>query len=76
MECLFGGSTYTVANVDTTDGTAEAGNYAVTVVLGGASAGLTQITAESNRGLLSAVATNPGQFLEYAFAVNVRAREG
>jgi lysophospholipase L1-like esterase len=72
----LGGSTYTVANVDTTDGTAEAGNYAVTVVLGGAAAGLTQITAEASRGLLPAVATNPGQWLEYAFAVNVRAREG
>ena len=38
LECLFGGSTYTTTDVATSAGTSEAGNYAVTVTLGGSSA--------------------------------------
>jgi lysophospholipase L1-like esterase len=55
--------------------TSEAGNYLVTVTLGGAMAGDTFVSAESNRGLLSSVTTTAGQSVEYAFAVDVRARE-
>jgi lysophospholipase L1-like esterase len=76
IECLFGGDTYTVPNVATAEGTAEAGNYVVTVQLGGAAAGQTFISAESNRGLLSSVSTAAGQSAEYSFVVNVRANEG
>jgi lysophospholipase L1-like esterase len=76
IECLFGGNTYTVPNVATAQGTAEAGNYVVTVQLGGAAAGQTFISAESNRGLLSSVTTAAGQSAEYSFVVNVRANEG
>lgn len=76
IECLFGGDTYTVPNVATAQGIAEAGNYVVTVQLGGAAAGQTFISAESNRGLLSSVTTAAGQSAEYSFVVNVRANEG
>jgi lysophospholipase L1-like esterase len=76
IECLFGGSTYTVPNVATAQGIAEAGNYLVTVELGGAAAGQTFISAEANRGLLSPLATTAGESVEYAFVVNVRALEG
>jgi lysophospholipase L1-like esterase len=76
IECLFGGSTYTTANVATAQGISEAGNYLVTVELGGASAGQTLISAEANRGLLSPVTTAAGQTATYAFVVNVRANEG
>jgi lysophospholipase L1-like esterase len=48
----------------------------VTVTLGGAAAGDTLVTAESSRGMLQSVTTTPGQSLEYAFVVNVRAMEG
>jgi lysophospholipase L1-like esterase len=48
----------------------------VTVTLGGAAAGDTYVSAESSRGLLASVTTTPGQSLEYAFVVNVRAMEG
>jgi lysophospholipase L1-like esterase len=76
IECLFGGDTYTVPNVATADGKAEAGNYVVTVQVGGAAAGQTFISAESNRGLLSSVSTAAGQSAEYSFVVNVRQNEG
>jgi lysophospholipase L1-like esterase len=76
IECLFGGSTYTTANVATSQGISEAGNYLVTVELGGAAAGDTFISAEANRGLLSSVTTAAGQTATYAFVVNVRANEG
>ena len=76
IECLFGGSTYTTANVATSQGISEAGNYLVTVELGGASAGDAFISAEASRGLLSSVTTAAGQTATYSFVVNVRANEG
>jgi len=76
IQCLFGGSTYTTTDVATAQGTAEAGNYAVTVQLGGATAGQTEIHAEANRVLLGMTSTAAGQSAAYAFAVNVRAKEG
>jgi lysophospholipase L1-like esterase len=76
IECLFGGSTYTTPNVATAQGIAEAGNYLVTVQLGGAAAGNTFISAESNRGLLSPFATAAGKSTDFAFVVNVRQLEG
>jgi lysophospholipase L1-like esterase len=76
IECLFGGSTYNTTQTATADGTSEAGNYLVTVSVGGAAAGSTYISAESERGLLAPVTTTAGQSVEYAFAVNVRPMEG
>jgi len=78
IECLFGGTAYnsTEAPPPTAEATSEAGNYVVTVQLGGAAAGDTYISAESTRGMLKSVATTAGQSLEYAFVVNVRAMEG
>jgi lysophospholipase L1-like esterase len=76
IECLFGGTDYNEALTPSADGTAEAGNYVVTVQVGGAAAGSTYTSTESERGLLSAVTTGAGQTLTYAFAVNVRAMEG
>ena len=77
IECLFGGSDYnTSETTPTADATSEAGNYVVTVTLGGAAAGDTLVTAESSRGMLQSVTTTPGQSLEYAFVVNVRDMEG
>jgi lysophospholipase L1-like esterase len=81
LQCLFGGSTYDYgevlsAVVPSAQAKAEAGNYVVTVRLGGATAGSTFVGAESSRGLLATVTTMPGQSLEYAFVVNVRAMEG
>jgi len=76
IECLFGGDAYQDADTATTQGTMEAGNYVVTVTVGGAAAGTTEIAAETNRRLLSAVTTAAGQSLTYAFVVNVRAKEG
>jgi lysophospholipase L1-like esterase len=78
IECLFGGATYdTSTGVTTTaTATAEAGNYVVTVDLGGATAGDTYVSAEANRGLLAKTTTAAGQTVEYSFAVDVRAREG
>jgi lysophospholipase L1-like esterase len=76
IACLFGGSTYTTTNVATSQGTSEAGNYAVTVQLGGSAAGQTEIHAEANRVLLGLTSTGAGQSTTYAFAVNVRAKEG
>jgi lysophospholipase L1-like esterase len=76
IECLFGGSTYTTTDVATSQGTSEAGNYAVTVALGGAAAGQTEIHAEANRVLLGLTSTGAAASATYAFAVNVRAKEG
>jgi lysophospholipase L1-like esterase len=76
IECLFGGSTYTTTDVATSQGTSEAGNYAVTVQLGGSAAAETEIHAEANRVLLGLTSTGAGQSTTYAFAVNVRAKEG
>jgi len=76
IECLFGGDAYQSTNSATTQGTSEAGNYLVTVVLGGDAAGTTEIAAEANRRLLAAVTTAPGQSATYSFVVNVRAKEG
>jgi lysophospholipase L1-like esterase len=76
VECLFGGSTYTTTNVATSQGTSEAGNYAVTVTLGGSAAGQTEIHAEANRVLLGLTSTSAGQSTTYSFVVNVRAKEG
>ena len=76
IQCLFGGSTFNNTNVATTQGTMEAGNYAVTVTVGGTGAGQTQIGAETNRVLLAPVSTTAGESVTYAFVVNVRAKEG
>jgi lysophospholipase L1-like esterase len=76
IECLFGGSTYTTTDVATSQGTSEAGNYAVTVTLGGSAAGETEIHAEANRVLLGLTSTGSGQSTTYSFVVNVRAKEG
>ena len=77
IECLFGGTTYnTSETTPTADATSEAGNYVVTVTLGGAAAGDTYVSAESSRGMLQSVTTAAGQSLEYAFVVNVREMEG
>jgi lysophospholipase L1-like esterase len=75
-QCLFGGTTYTQALTPTAQGTMEAGNYAVTVRLGGAAASETFISAESSRALLKTVRTTAGQMVDYAFVVNVREMEG
>ncbi len=75
IECLFGGPTPINAFAPTAQATSEAGNYLVTVTLGGAAAGDTFVSAESNRGLLSTVTTAAGKSVEYALAVDVRARE-
>lgn len=76
IQCLFGGSEYNNALTPVAAGTAAAGNYLVTVQLGGATAGKTTISAESSRGLLAQVSTDAGKTQEYAFVVNVRAMEG
>jgi len=76
VECLFGGSTYDSSTTPTAQCTSEAGNYAVTVTLGGSAAGQTEIDAETNRMLLASTSTAAGQSVTYSFVVNVRAREG
>ena len=77
IECLFGGTTYnTSETTPTAEATTDAGNYLVSVTLGGASAGDTYISAESSRGLLPSVTTTAGQSVSYAFVVDVRAMEG
>jgi len=76
LECLFGGDAYQSTSTATAQGTTEAGNYLVTVVVGGGAAGTTEIATEANRQLLGAVTTTAGQSLTYAFVVNVRAKEG
>jgi lysophospholipase L1-like esterase len=78
IECLFGGGTY--ENAVDPPGTAtavkEAGDYVVTVQVGGAAAAQTQIWTESTRGLLAPVTTAAGKTVTYAFAVDVRSMEG
>jgi lysophospholipase L1-like esterase len=76
LQCLFGGTTYTNALTPTAQGTMEAGNYAVTVRLGGAAASETFISTESSRALLKTVRTAAGETVDYAFVVNVREMEG
>jgi lysophospholipase L1-like esterase len=78
IECLFGGTDYNASDTPppAADATTEAGNYVVTVELGGSAAAETTISAESSRGMLAAVTTTAGQTLEYAFVVNVRGMEG
>ena len=76
IECLFGGDTFNSTDVATQQALSEAGDYAVTVALGGASAGQTQIDAETNRVLLALTGTTAGQCATYSFIVNVRANEG
>jgi lysophospholipase L1-like esterase len=76
LQCLFGGNTYNNAQTPTADATAKAGDYLVSVRLGGAMAGVTSVAAESSRGLLMPVATGPGEMKDFAFVVNVRAMEG
>ena len=77
IECLFGGTDYNSSETTpTATATSEAGNYVVTVTLGGSAAGDTYVSAESTRGLLQSVTTTAGQSLSYAFVVNVRAMEG
>jgi lysophospholipase L1-like esterase len=75
-ECLLGGDTFNSTDVANAQGTQEAGNYAVTVDIGGAAAGQTQLDAEANRIMLAPTATNAGQILSYQFMINVRAKEG
>jgi lysophospholipase L1-like esterase len=77
IQCLFGGTDYNPSETSpTAAATSAAGNYVVTVQLGGAAAGDTYVSAESTRGMLQSVATTAGQTLTYAFVVNVRAMEG
>ena len=78
IECLFGGTDYNASDTPpaTATATSEAGNYLVTVELGGAAAAETTVSAESSRGMLGAVSTAAGQSAEYAFIVNVRGMEG
>ena len=77
LQCLLGGTNYnTSETTPTAEATNAAGNYLVTVSLGGPSAGTTLISAESQRNLLPAVATAAGQSLTYSFVVNVRPMEG
>jgi lysophospholipase L1-like esterase len=77
-ECLFGGATYNNSMTATADATSEAGNYVVTVAVGGAgtTGGSIYIGTESNRNLLALTTLPAGKSLEYAFAVNVRPLEG
>jgi lysophospholipase L1-like esterase len=79
MECLFGGSDYNIqslaANV-ASDGVKGAGNYVVTVNIGGPAAAQTQVWAESSRGLLAPITTAAGETATYAFAIDARSMEG
>jgi lysophospholipase L1-like esterase len=54
----------------------QPGNYDVTVVLGGASAGNTIIQAEALRAMLGATVTAAGTTQRFSFTVNVRQPEG
>ena len=78
IECLFGGTDFNASDTPppTATATSEAGNYLVTVDLGGTAAGETTVSAESSRGMLGMVTTKAGQTAEYAFVVNVRGMEG
>jgi lysophospholipase L1-like esterase len=72
LQCLFGGTTYAMNESPPApaDAIAAAGDYVVTVQLGGV--GPVSVSAESSRGLLAAGAASQ----EYAFVVDVRAMEG
>lgn len=61
IECHFGGSP---------------GNYEVTVELGGAAAGDTQVQAERRRPMLPEIMTAAGATQRYSFVTNVRTPEG
>jgi lysophospholipase L1-like esterase len=76
IECLYGGDTWNSTDVATQTAISEAGNYAVTVAMGGATVGQTQIDAETNRVLLAPTPTSAGQSEIFSFVVNVRANEG
>ncbi len=52
------------------------GNYAVTVVLGGASAAVTEVQAEAERAMLTYVPTPAGETRRFTFVVNEREPEG
>lgn len=52
------------------------GNYDVTVVLGGSTAGSTVVTAEARRTMLGTTATAAGEQVTKRFSVNVRNPEG
>jgi lysophospholipase L1-like esterase len=52
------------------------GTYDVTVVLGGATAGSTTVTAETRRTMLGTTVTAAGQQVTKSFTVNVRSPEG
>ncbi|MFC7882577.1 rhamnogalacturonan acetylesterase [Streptomyces sp. NPDC057376] len=52
------------------------GNYDVTAVLGGATAGSTSVEAETRRAMLHETVTAPGRHVRRSFTVNVRAVEG
>jgi lysophospholipase L1-like esterase len=54
----------------------QPGNYALTVVLGGAAAGSTAVQAETHRSMLNALPTTAGQTKSFSFVVNVRQPEG
>jgi lysophospholipase L1-like esterase len=72
VQCLFGGSTYNTSETPPApaDATAAAGDYVVTVQLGGAAPVF--VAAESSRGLLAQGAAST----LYSFVVDVRAMEG
>jgi lysophospholipase L1-like esterase len=53
-----------------------AGNYDVTVVLGGTTAGVTSVQAEARRVILGSISTAAGAFSSQTFTVNVRQPEG
>ena len=61
ISCHFGGSP---------------GNYDVTFVLGGATAGKTEVQTETLREVLAEVDTTAGQTARYSFTINVRQPEG
>ena len=61
ISCHFGGSP---------------GNYNVTFVLGGATAGKTEVQSETLREVLAELGTNAGQTSRYSFTLNVREPEG
>ncbi|MET9800541.1 rhamnogalacturonan acetylesterase [Streptomyces sp. NPDC006368] len=52
------------------------GTYHVTVTLGGESAAVTSVTAETRRALLADTATAPGERVHRSFTVDVRTPEG
>jgi lysophospholipase L1-like esterase len=54
----------------------QPGNYDVTVVLGGSSAGNTIVQAEALRAMLGATVTTAGATQRFSFTVNVRQPEG